>query len=608
MTDRRVALSVIAFLLLGAVTTVEVAWLAAGIDRIQIGSQVVRDATVGWTEHNHWGVLERRDRVSVRRRLQPCWQDRSTMGTVSDPPVWSAMHTPPTHAADAAAEAAYGWPWLALRSRQVIRAAASVDLGWLEVGIEVRPLRIELAAPPSSIIFGPPEPVHLPQRPQWLAFTGDVFIFAALWGVVLFLFLRGPRTIRRTWRRRRGRCVRCGYVLRDSVTCSECGLPSEGPMPVGRPWMILTPVAISIVLLVTLPCLAFVLRSRLSPEAEPRLLTWVRSGDVEAVRGCIEGGADVNPLDGGCSALELAAARGDIAMVDALLDLNAVPGGALTAAVVGGHSDVVRRIVERSPRFAWGVTARWDMFARDATHVVRSDNAMARLDDLGFNGAHLIQSMVLVAGTPEQVRQHLAGQIRLLLRTDAPPWNIEAALDVLAWSAVKPYDVESWVKDAAAVSRSDIVFMILDAAGRRMTIDEEAVLRHALAGARTLGHAGTVVRIMDRLAPPERRDAAVLRLVNDWSSPRGTRYVLGLLDAGVNVNTRFSPGGGSKNETTILHRAVWGAGADAAFIVDLMGRGANVDALDSRGRMPRDVAMETTDPAVRDAVLEALGE
>ena len=81
---------------------------------------------------------------------------------------------------------------------------------------------------------------------------------------------------------------------------------------------------------------------------------------------------------------------------------------------------------------------------------------------------------------------------------------------------------------------------------------------------------------MDRLEPPERRDVAILTPISDWSSRRGTQFVLWLLDAGVDVNTRFTPAG-SEEETTVLHVATWGC--DAAFVAELVARGAAVDAL-----------------------------
>lgn len=101
-----------------------------------------------------------------------------------------------------------GWPWRAL-------ACEFSDLngqrgGWTFVSKAG-------AAVPAS---GGPVRV-LAWKPLWPGFALNVLVFSAGWAVILF----APRTSRRTRRRLRGQCERCGYDLRASPDgrCPECG-------------------------------------------------------------------------------------------------------------------------------------------------------------------------------------------------------------------------------------------------------------------------------------------------------------------------------------------------------------------------------------------------
>lgn len=61
----------------------------------------------------------------------------------------------------------------------------------------------------------------LPLRPIWLNFVYCILFYAA---IAWFLFF-GPGALRRWLRKRRNRCPRCGYDLRDNESshCPECG-------------------------------------------------------------------------------------------------------------------------------------------------------------------------------------------------------------------------------------------------------------------------------------------------------------------------------------------------------------------------------------------------
>jgi hypothetical protein len=63
----------------------------------------------------------------------------------------------------------------------------------------------------------------IPLLPIWRGFGLNVVMY----GTAVFLLWAGPGAIRRSVRKRRGRCVRCGYDLRGlpdaEAKCPECG-------------------------------------------------------------------------------------------------------------------------------------------------------------------------------------------------------------------------------------------------------------------------------------------------------------------------------------------------------------------------------------------------
>jgi hypothetical protein len=58
-----------------------------------------------------------------------------------------------------------------------------------------------------------------PYLPLWPGFLVDT----VFWGGAAFVVWSVPGLVRRGVRRRRGRCVRCGYELKGLTVCPECG-------------------------------------------------------------------------------------------------------------------------------------------------------------------------------------------------------------------------------------------------------------------------------------------------------------------------------------------------------------------------------------------------
>ncbi len=95
-------------------------------------------------------------------------------------------------------------------------------------GTPVAPLRA-LNLPTS---FHPLDRFALPLLPLWPGFLLNTMFYALL----LFALVRGVRTVRRALRRRRGRCVVCGYSrdgLDPGAACPECGAQAGARMATG---------------------------------------------------------------------------------------------------------------------------------------------------------------------------------------------------------------------------------------------------------------------------------------------------------------------------------------------------------------------------------------
>ncbi|HZW09905.1 MAG TPA: hypothetical protein VFF69_08370 [Phycisphaerales bacterium] len=232
-------------LVLGALTTVAVAWtLAAFMPVPMYPRRVVRD----WlgADGRAWGSAEvvlpgvhdvwwddladsyagTAEEIVEQARIRHAALQAERRGTpeemrVADgPPRWG------THARGRAgptntigSDTAYGWPlpclWLSVRSatQQAGTAIALVDENF--VGM------MRLSGEPSARMrtFR-----ALPVLPRWGAIGADVAFWGAAWWVLITL----PVVLRRRARVRRGRCGACGYDLAGiGGSCPECGAAAD---------------------------------------------------------------------------------------------------------------------------------------------------------------------------------------------------------------------------------------------------------------------------------------------------------------------------------------------------------------------------------------------
>jgi hypothetical protein len=224
------------YLLLGALTTIAVAWTCALL--IDGSATLVMTDLRGPTavEDPRWDVLAghrpgvfviRSDAAGIPPPPVPIPIDTplekmaaylegpgSAFGPrpVVKVPGWSRAATPPREAdreRRAVWEDARGWPLVCLVSY-------SADFA----GKVERPWSINLG--------GTQGPVGLPRALPLRPILDRFAINAIFFGAVLWVITLGPVTVRRFVRRRRHRCPACGYPIGQSNRCTECGAALAG--------------------------------------------------------------------------------------------------------------------------------------------------------------------------------------------------------------------------------------------------------------------------------------------------------------------------------------------------------------------------------------------
>ena len=190
-----IAARIVVFALIGAAATVLVAWGCPHFGP-EIGSTLERAGTRRWEsieipqfDFDPGPVAE----LQSRRRGLRAW--------------YRASHDPPR----ITVVVNFGLPLQSLTMRHTSEKNAR-SLGGVAV--------------PNFLVTNQPELAvltakRLPVLPLWPGFLVDT----AFWGGAAFVVWSGPGFVRRRARRRRGRCVRCGYELAGvgGGVCPECG-------------------------------------------------------------------------------------------------------------------------------------------------------------------------------------------------------------------------------------------------------------------------------------------------------------------------------------------------------------------------------------------------
>jgi len=268
---------ILLLLLLGAVTSVAVAWLTA----VWYVSNELRSSKGPHMDRGAGVVTLRWLSSGIGSEPGP----PRIGGPQVDPtefPRWSLARQENGHERAPCFELATGWPLLCLRCVVEGDGYFNQPLGMTSTGA------LEGWLPMSRLKAGRLDVTRLPARPMWFRLAVN--------SIVWLLVLCAPRLRvipMGHWRRHRSRCPRCGYDLSHvpSTVCPECGqgvasLPRLTGMPPA--W----PILMVLVLLVVLEA-AFVVLFTNRPAALPiHQASW--SGDVEIVRRELAAGISAN--------------------------------------------------------------------------------------------------------------------------------------------------------------------------------------------------------------------------------------------------------------------------------------------------------------------------
>jgi hypothetical protein len=238
---KRWILRILLCLLLGAITTVAVAWRCAWRSDAHSLQAFYPNAQVE-LEHRRLEPLQERDEAWLRARgmdnafasdwsenpIRMFWIHRARWVGLEQR-VFTSQSGGPHSQFEAAAQMRAGWPSLALygerlvdryleREHQIldrISSAGAFELDWSQ------PSLLTIWRPVKHDPLSTKALAFLPLRPIWPGFVIDTLFYAAIWFGVFFGFASAKRAIRR----KRGRCPMCGYDLRNALDkgCSECG-------------------------------------------------------------------------------------------------------------------------------------------------------------------------------------------------------------------------------------------------------------------------------------------------------------------------------------------------------------------------------------------------
>ena len=208
-------------LLLGAVTTAGVA-LALPY-RLAEGAAGMLESNGG---DEAWGAF-RFGGGEILMLVEPGWS--SGIARAQNLPLfeWSTIRRSNGYRHHIVWEGAHGWPFRALKWQK----GWDRESGFLPIGQASGPNRLYLRYSSTSARSAP---VSLPKGSQYIIGTDVIFVgfildtlfYGALWAILVVVPTLGWRAIKRWHRRRRGRCVSCGYDLAGleaRARCPECG-------------------------------------------------------------------------------------------------------------------------------------------------------------------------------------------------------------------------------------------------------------------------------------------------------------------------------------------------------------------------------------------------
>lgn len=216
------------FLLLGAIVNVAVAWGWAKWIRLDHTDFTLKQG-IDFRDGNDWRLSVTQSNgtliiYSVWDNLERERRSHTTLNTATslDSMHFTFIHPPEDKQLELPRLerllTAYGWPKLSLWSGYEFQNPYSnMPTVTIKSGIRI--------SGDTFYRFHTKIPWTLPLHPIWPGFAINTIFYSA----ILWLLILAPFTARQMIRRKRGRCIKCGYDLRGRSEggCSECGWGRE---------------------------------------------------------------------------------------------------------------------------------------------------------------------------------------------------------------------------------------------------------------------------------------------------------------------------------------------------------------------------------------------
>jgi hypothetical protein len=221
---RRHLITILIFLLAGAVVNVAVAWgCALGSKSLDLAPGTERYNPISDDERQRfiklgWQPLEPGGRTTDARLLGA---DFVSFGFVShwveEREDWSEGGRHGYRHWSVFNQDSAGWPLLTMNGERWEASPPTAPWGSPELWV----YRAAVLVPQHDGLPNLPWDRLLPLRPIWPGFAINTIFYAA----ILWLLIPGPFVFRRYIRRRRGLCPWCAYPMGEAEVCTECGRP-----------------------------------------------------------------------------------------------------------------------------------------------------------------------------------------------------------------------------------------------------------------------------------------------------------------------------------------------------------------------------------------------
>lgn len=311
----------------------------------------------------------------------------------------------------------------------------------------------------------------LPFLPIWPGIIGSTLCFAVLWALIIFAF-GGVGILRRWLRQRKNRCVRCAYSLYklESKICPECGWEIGESRPLISTLRIICSASLAGIMLLAAAALATALIRRADAPPGPVLLAAAHN-DVPKLKRLLASGLriderfTVGSADYNTTALMWAAARGNLEVVQALLDagaqIDAIDGDGRTALRVAAEHGR-DRIVELLLQHGADPSIK-SMFGDDMLHEVAARGNPATLQILLNTGLALDR----VEGTGWKTTPlgaaasagHLENMRFLIKAGSSVNPNASTSPLMMAIESEQPAAAELLLEYGAAVNKPDELYL-----------------------------------------------------------------------------------------------------------------------------------------------------